>query len=65
MGFRTDDDVAEHEYPQDLDLSYRMCVPREALDPALIRAAESRGNVTVARPARLRTSRSMRGESAA
>lgn len=52
--FRTGDDIVEHEYPQDIDLSYRMCVPREVLDLALIRAAESRGNVTVARPARLR-----------
>lgn len=52
--FRTDDGVVEHEYPQDIDLSYRMCVPREVLDPALVKAAESRGNVTVVRPAQLR-----------
>jgi 2-polyprenyl-6-methoxyphenol hydroxylase-like FAD-dependent oxidoreductase len=52
--FRTGDDIVEHEYPQDIDLSYRMCVPRGVLDRALIGAAESRGNVTVVRPARLR-----------
>lgn len=52
--FRTEEGVVEHEYPQDIDLSYRMCVPREALDPALVGAAESRGNVTVVRPAQLR-----------
>ncbi|HEX8092777.1 NAD(P)/FAD-dependent oxidoreductase [Jatrophihabitans sp.] len=50
---RVDDDVAEYEYPQQDGHSYRMTVPREVLDPALLRVAESRGNVTVARPARV------------
>lgn len=52
--FRTDDEVAEHEYPRDDEYSFRMSVPREILDPALLKAAESRGNVTVLRPARVR-----------
>ena len=50
---RVDDDVVEHDYPQQDDYSYRMTVPREVLDPALLRAARSRGNVTVLRPARV------------
>lgn len=50
---RVDDDVAEHDYPQQDGYSYRMTLPREVLDPALLRAAESRGNVTVLRPARV------------
>ena len=50
---RVDDDVVEHEYPQQDEYSYRMTVPREVLDPALLLAAQSRGNVTVARPARV------------
>ncbi len=50
---RVDDDVIEHDYPQQDDYSYRMTLPREVLDPALLRAAEGRGNVTVARPARV------------
>jgi 2-polyprenyl-6-methoxyphenol hydroxylase-like FAD-dependent oxidoreductase len=51
---RLDGDVEEHEYPQQDDYSFRMTVPREVLDPALLRAAESRGNVTVVRPGRVR-----------
>jgi 2-polyprenyl-6-methoxyphenol hydroxylase-like FAD-dependent oxidoreductase len=50
---RVDDEVAEHDYPQQDGYSYRMTLPREVLDPVLLRAAESRGNVTVARPARV------------
>jgi 2-polyprenyl-6-methoxyphenol hydroxylase-like FAD-dependent oxidoreductase len=52
--FRTGDDVVEHDYPQVDEHAYRMSVPREVLDPALLAAAESRGTVTVARPARVR-----------
>jgi 2-polyprenyl-6-methoxyphenol hydroxylase-like FAD-dependent oxidoreductase len=52
--FRADGEVTEHDYPQQDAYSYRMTVPREVLDPALLRAAESRGNVTVVRPARVR-----------
>ncbi|MDQ1742258.1 MAG: hypothetical protein QOE23_597 [Pseudonocardiales bacterium] len=50
---RVDDEVVEHDYPQQDGYSYRMTLPREVLDPALLRAAEGRGNVTVARPARV------------
>jgi 2-polyprenyl-6-methoxyphenol hydroxylase-like FAD-dependent oxidoreductase len=50
---RVDGDVVQHDYPQQDEYSYRMTVPREVLDPALLRAAESRANVTVLRPARL------------
>jgi 2-polyprenyl-6-methoxyphenol hydroxylase-like FAD-dependent oxidoreductase len=50
---RVDDEVVEHDYPQQDEYSYRMTVPREVLDPALLRAAESRDNVTVLRPARV------------
>jgi 2-polyprenyl-6-methoxyphenol hydroxylase-like FAD-dependent oxidoreductase len=52
--FRADGEVTEHDYPQDDELSFRMTMPREVLDPALLRAAQDRGNVTVARPARVR-----------
>lgn len=50
---RVDDEVAEHDYPQQDGYSYRMTLPREVLDPALLAAARSRGNVTVVRPARV------------
>lgn len=52
--FRVDGDVTEHEYPQDDAYSFRMTVPREVLDPALLRAAQSLDNVTVVRPAQVR-----------
>ena len=52
--FRVDGEVTELDYAQQDDYSYRMTVPREVLDPALLRAAESRGNVSVLRPARVR-----------
>lgn len=52
--FRADGEVVEHHYPQQDDYSYRMTVPREVLDPALLAAAASRHNVTVLRPARVR-----------
>jgi 2-polyprenyl-6-methoxyphenol hydroxylase-like FAD-dependent oxidoreductase len=58
---RVDDDVAEHDYPQQDEYSYRMTVPREVLDPALLRAAGSRGNVTVLRPARVTDITSLSG----
>ncbi len=50
---RVDDDVVEHDYPQQDEYSYRMTLPREVLDPALLAAAGSRENVTVLRPARV------------
>ncbi|HXP20381.1 MAG TPA: FAD-dependent monooxygenase [Streptosporangiaceae bacterium] len=52
--FRVGGDVTEHDYPQEDAHSFRMTVPREVLDPALLRAAQSRDNVTVARPAQVR-----------
>jgi 2-polyprenyl-6-methoxyphenol hydroxylase-like FAD-dependent oxidoreductase len=52
--FRSGGDVTEHDYPQDDAYSFRMTMPREVLDPVLLRAAGSRDNITVARPARLR-----------
>ncbi|GAB1646520.1 NAD(P)/FAD-dependent oxidoreductase [Krasilnikovia sp. MM14-A1259] len=52
--FRTGNEVVEHHYPQGDDYGFRMSVPREVLDPALMQTAESRGNVTVVRPARVR-----------
>ena len=52
--FRTGGDVTEHDYPQQDAYSFRMTMPREVLDPALLRAAGSRDNVTIVRPARLR-----------
>lgn len=51
--FRTDEGTVEHDYPTDIDLSYRMCVPRHVLDPALMAAVAKHDNVTVVRPARL------------
>lgn len=47
-------DVVERTYPREDDYSYRMSVPREVLDPALLAAARGRGGVTVLRPARVR-----------
>jgi 2-polyprenyl-6-methoxyphenol hydroxylase-like FAD-dependent oxidoreductase len=52
--FRFEDEVSEQDYPQQDGYSYRMTVPREVLDPALLRAAQSRDNVTVLRPGRVR-----------
>jgi len=52
--FRVGGEVTEHEYPQLDAYSFRMTVPREVLDPALLRAAGSRDNVTVVRPAQVR-----------
>ena len=37
--FRADGEVVEHHLPQQDDHSYRMTVPREVLDPALLAAA--------------------------
>lgn len=50
---RVDDEVFEHDYPQQDEHSYRMTLPREVLDPALLAAAGSRDNVTVLRPGRV------------
>lgn len=52
--YRLGDEVMEREYPQEDEYSYRMTVPREVLDPALLAAAQSRRNVTVLRPAQVR-----------
>ncbi|GAB3136657.1 NAD(P)/FAD-dependent oxidoreductase [Micromonospora sonneratiae] len=52
--YRVGDDVVEREYPREDEYSYRMSVSREVLDPALLTAAQSRGNVTVLRPAKAR-----------
>ncbi|HEY0166785.1 MAG TPA: FAD-dependent monooxygenase [Jatrophihabitans sp.] len=52
--FRADGEVTEQDYPRQDAYSYRMTAPREVLDPALLRAAQSRNNVTVLRPARVR-----------
>ncbi len=52
--FRADGAVTEHEYPRQDAYSFRMTAPREVLDPALLRAARSRDNVTVVRPAQIR-----------
>ncbi|SCL14499.1 2-polyprenyl-6-methoxyphenol hydroxylase [Micromonospora nigra] len=51
---RVGEDVAERVYPREDAYSFRMSVPREVLDPALLAAARTRGNVTVVRPARVR-----------
>lgn len=51
---RVGDEVMEREYPREDAYSYRMTVPREVLDPALLAAAQARGNVTVLRPAQVR-----------
>ncbi|MFY1594555.1 FAD-dependent oxidoreductase [Micromonospora sp. WMMD737] len=51
---RIGEDVVERVYPREDAYSYRMSVPREVLDPALLAAARGRGNVTVRRPARVR-----------
>jgi 2-polyprenyl-6-methoxyphenol hydroxylase-like FAD-dependent oxidoreductase len=47
-------DVVERIYPREDAYSYRMSVPREVLDPALLAGARGRGDVTVLRPARVR-----------
>lgn len=52
--YRVGDDVVEREYPREDEYSYRMSVSREVLDPALLTAAQGRGNVTVLRPAQVR-----------
>ncbi|MBO4206248.1 FAD-dependent oxidoreductase [Micromonospora echinofusca] len=51
---RIGDEVVERVYPLEDGYSYRMSVAREVLDPALLAAAQSRGNVTVWRPAQVR-----------
>jgi 2-polyprenyl-6-methoxyphenol hydroxylase-like FAD-dependent oxidoreductase len=60
--FRADGEVVEHDYPQQDAYSYRMTAPREVLDPALLRAADSRDNVTVLRPAQVRDIASRDGQ---
>jgi 2-polyprenyl-6-methoxyphenol hydroxylase-like FAD-dependent oxidoreductase len=47
-------DVVERIYPREDAYSFRMSVPREVLDPALLAGARGRGDVTVLRPARVR-----------
>lgn len=47
-------EVVERTYPREDAHSYRMSVPREVLDPALLSGARGRGDVTVLRPARVR-----------
>jgi 2-polyprenyl-6-methoxyphenol hydroxylase-like FAD-dependent oxidoreductase len=51
---RSDGQVTERDYPPDDPFSFRMTLPREVLDQALLRVAASRGNVTIARPGRVR-----------
>lgn len=51
--FQTLDTVVRYSYPADDEHCYRMTVPRERLDPSLAQAAVRRGNVTLARPAKV------------
>lgn len=50
---RSGDAEATYAYPQDDEHCYRMTVARERLDPALVRAALSRPNVTLVRGAKV------------